>query len=310
VVLSRRAFAASAAAVAARLRLSPDDRVLLCLPPSHVGGLSIPFRCAQAGAAIVLGPPRFDAAAIAGSLARDRVTVASLVPAMLDRLLESGFEPPPCLRAVLLGGAHADPSLLERAAARGVRVLTTYGLTEACSAVTLADAGEPGSGRPLPGTEIRIVDGVIEVRGPTLLTRYLDGDSPLAADGWLATGDLGEIDAAGRLHVLGRRDEVILTGGENVHPLEVERALRELPGIADACVFAVPDAVYGARIAAAVVPTASIAPAGIAHALRERLGPSRRPRLLCFVPALPRTRAGKVDRRRLATEAAPHLRPC
>lgn len=334
-VIPRRAFAASAAASAAVLGVRDDDRWLLCMPLCHVGGLSIVTRCLLARRAVVL-VPRFDPAAVLASIARDRATLLSVVPTMLTALLDA--DPDGVLtrlRAVVVGGAAAPERLLAECARRGVPALTTYGLTEACSQVTLQPprdprAREPGSGRPLPGTEIRVVaspaDGVpdgadgagrIQVRGPTLLRGYWRGpsrppESVVDASGWFDTGDLGEIDPAGRLHVLARRTDLIVTGGENVYPAEVEQALEASPGVARALVFGVPDDRWGQLVAAAVVLGAAPPAdplAALAEATAARLAPHKRPRRLCLVDHLPLTPAGKPDRAGAAARFARSLQP-
>jgi O-succinylbenzoic acid--CoA ligase len=301
VWLSREAFLASAEASAANLGWHNDDRWLLAMPLSHVGGLSILVRGLVARACVVLRPEvPFEAGAVAAQIERDRVTLASMVPTMLVRMLDAGWRPPACLRALLLGGAGASPELLARAEDRGVPVLTTYGLTEACSQVTTQpygtrNRGELGAGRPVRGAEVRIVDGEIQVRGPMLAGGYVDTPSPFTGDGFLRTGDLGAIDAGGNLHVLGRRDDRIVTGGENVDPVEVERALARCPGVRAACVVGVADREWGERVAALVVADGAAERDVIAWA-HEHLAPRARPRVVRLVAELPLTASGKLDR--------------
>lgn len=316
VMLPARAFVASAEASATNLGWRDDDRWLLCMPTAHVGGLSIVLRALIARRTVVLSPTgSFDPRAIVEAIARDRVTIVSLVPTMLSRLLdpELAWSPPPRLRAVLLGGAAASPALLERAADRGVPVLTTYGLTEACSQVTTqtlgtVNRGELGAGEPIAGVEVRIgAGGAIEVRGPTLASGLFPPGAhpaPFTKDGWLVTGDVGSIDANGRLHVAGRRDDVIVTGGENVHPVEVERTIESLPFVVEACVFGAPHPVWGEIVAAAVVLREPTPAAEIDRALRARLAPHKLPRRIELVDALPLNATGKVDREAVARIAA------
>lgn len=255
-VLSRAAFMASAAGSAASLGWHAEDRWLLCLPLCHIGGLSIVTRCLLARRPIVL-LPRFDVDAVLAAIDRDRTTLISVVPTMLRALLDAEGGPlMRRLRAVISGGAATPFSLLEQAVAQGVNVLTTYGLTEACSQVTLQKwQAQPqarrGSGAPLDGVQLLLRGdddaplgpgeaGRICVRGPTLMDGYLHR-APLG-DGFFDTGDLGELDERGVLHVHARRTELIVTGGENVYPAEVEQVLMEVPGIRRALVFGVPDA--------------------------------------------------------------------
>lgn len=317
VILSRAAFVASAAASAANLGWRDDDRWLLCMPLAHVGGLSIVTRCLLARRTLVLRPAaRFDPAALLAALVEDRVTLVSLVPTMLARLLELPGFPPAHMRAVLLGGAAAPPPLLRAAAARGVPVLTTYGLTEACSQVTTQRLGTPpdpahGAGPALPGVTLRIVAGQVQVRSPALLTGYLhQAQSPLTADGFFPTGDLGALDEQGRLHLRGRASDLIITGGENVSPWEVEQALLRHPGVAAAAVFGVADPLWGELVAAALVARAAPVPDGELEALcRAELAAYRRPRRVAWLDALPLLANGKLDRPALVRLATPLLRP-
>jgi O-succinylbenzoic acid--CoA ligase len=202
---------------------------------------------------------------------------------------------------VLLGGAAASPELLARADDRGVPVLTTYGLTEACSQVTTQpygtrNRGELGAGAPLPGIELRIADGEIRLRGPTLMDGYLGAPDPFTPDGFFPTGDLGELDARGHLHVRGRRSDRIVTGGENVDPIEVELALARCPGVHAACVVGLPDPEWGDRVAALVVAPGTTEDALDTFA-RAHLAPHKRPRVYRLVDTIPLTPAGKPDRR-------------
>jgi len=313
IVLSRRAFLASARASAANLGVRPDDRWLLAMPLSHVGGLSILMRALLDRQPTVLYPEGpFEPASVIDTVDRARVTLLSAVPTTLSRLLDHRprWRSPAHLRAILLGGAAASPALLARARERGLPVLTTYGLTEACSQVATQRPGTPpgpesGVGVPLPGVEVQIAEGVIRVRGPTLLSGTLPpGEGPaLDAEGWLATGDLGRLDEAGRLHVLGRRTELIVTGGENVFPAEVERALEGLEGVRAACVFGRPDAHWGQAVIAAVEGD-GLDPEVLGRVLRNRLAAHKLPKRIHVHAALPRTASGKVDRAATARRCA------
>jgi O-succinylbenzoic acid--CoA ligase len=324
VVLSRRAFLAAARGSEANLGFHEHDRWLLGLPIAHVGGLSILTRCLLARRTVVVpgvvaAGGRLDAARLAEVIESERVTLVSLVPTQLEWLLERtpAWVPPPHLRAVLLGGAAARPALLARAADRGVPVVTTYGLTEACSQVATqpygtVNRGELGVGQPVPGVEVRIVDGAIRIRGPTLLSGYFpdEGSPATDGDGWLATDDLGRIDDRGYLHVLGRRSDLVITGGENVFPLEVEAVLERVPGIRTACAFGVPDDTWGEVVAAALVASRAERPsdAELAAFVRAELAPYRRPRLVAWVEDVITTPAGKLDRRGTAAVARSLLR--
>jgi len=306
-VLTRAALLASARASAANLGWVYNDCWLACMPLARVGGLSILTRCLAARRKVALA--EFDVERFPGLVEVERVTLASLVPTMLARVLDAhpGWTPPDRLRAVLVGGAAAPARLLERAASRRVPVVITYGLTETCSQVAATPyaqrfaAAASGAGRPLPGAEIRIVDGRIEVRGPMCMAGYW-GEPPLAPEAWLDTGDLGAIDERGFLHVNARRGDLIVTGGENVYPAEVERELERCPGVAAAAVFGIADDTWGQTVAAALVLDPERAPSDdeLRAWARMRLAPHKRPRHICRVARLPQTPAGKLDRDALA----------
>jgi O-succinylbenzoic acid--CoA ligase len=316
-LLTVGAFYASAQASAARIGVHPDDNWLCVLPLYHVGGLSIVYRSTLYGTSFTL-LPRFDVSEVAALLARGAVTLASLVPTMLYRLLDALPAAPPRLRLVLLGGAAASAELLERAHALGWPVATTYGLTEAASQVATAlpelARRKPGTvGPPLDGTQVRVVDadgrplppdveGEILVRGPTLMQGYLDDPQATAQalrGGWLHTGDIGCLDADGHLFVRMRRSDLIVSGGENVYPAEVEAALRAHPSVAEAVVVGLPDAEWGQVVGAVVTlwPGAALSEAELLAHLQGRLARYKQPRRLQIVAALPLTASGKPDRR-------------
>ncbi len=325
VVLSRRAVLASAAASESNLSLDDEERWLLCLSLSHVAGLSIVVRMLIARRTVVLmessAPGLLSRMSELGRrIHAERVTLVSLVPPLLDRLLREGFQPPRTLRAVLLGGAGCSPDLAERALRAGVPLLTSYGLTETGSQIVarhyaarrapLPRQGEfVSSGHPLAGVEIKIVGGRIAVRTAALLSGYFGAAAPaLDADGWFVTGDRGAFGPTGDLYVLGRSDSIIISGGENVDPEEVERALRALPEVLDACVFGLPCTEFGQRVVAVVVPAAGTTPFGLEHLtvkLRSQLARSKIPRALVLTDALPFTALGKLDRRRCAERFGP-----
>lgn len=286
VRLTRRNLVASAAGSAERLGTTRHDRWLLALPLHHVGGLSVLVRAALAGACVVVGDDI------------ERATVASLVPTQLHRLVEAGRPPPPGLRTVLLGGAPAPASLLARARELGWPVLPTYGLTEAASQVATrarGDARDDAVGPPLARTRVRIVEGRIEVAGPTVAEGYEGGPT---FRGRFLTGDLGRLTPDGRVAILGRADDVIVTGGEKVAPHIVEDALLAHPAVAEACVVGVPDVAWGARVVAAVVLRA---PADdLVAFVASRLPPFARPKEVRVLDALPRGGSGKVLRREVA----------
>jgi O-succinylbenzoic acid--CoA ligase len=289
IVLSDGNFFASALGSAVALGLDSGERWLCPMPLTHVGGLSIPLRSAiYATTAVLHG--RFETESVLRELmdpAR-RITLASLVPTMLGRLLDAGLERPPTLRWALLGGGPIAPALLQRARAAGVPVAPTYGMTEACSQIATF-------GYPLPGVELNTREGEIWVRGPIVSAGSTDGD------GWLHTGDLGAFDDRGRLTISGRKSDTIVTGGENVAPAEVEAVLLEHPDVIDAGVHGRPDDEWGEIIVAKVVARdgAAIAPTSLREFCAARLARYKVPKSIELVAELPRTGSGKLLRRRL-----------
>ncbi len=318
VLLTYGNFQASADASAANLGVEPDDRWLACMPLFHVGGLSILLRSAIYGTAAVVHE-RFEAAAVNRALREDGITLLSVVPTMLERMLEADGEPfPPSVRAALVGGAPVARALLETALGRGLPVLQTYGLTEAASQVSTLSAGDAlrrlgSAGLPLRDTALRIEAegrpastgeaGEIIVSGPAVSPGYLGDPAATAGalrDGWLHTGDLGYVDEDGYLYVTDRRDDLIVTGGENVSPAEVESALLAHSAVAECAVVGLPDREWGAVVAAVIVPAGGCAVDGAAleaH-LRERLAGYKLPRrFVLSAEPLPRTATGKLLRR-------------
>jgi O-succinylbenzoic acid--CoA ligase len=314
-----------ASAVAAEDRLGPvvRQRWLACMPLFHVGGLSILVRSLLFGGPVRL-QPRFDAKAVSDALDGGDIAGVSLVPTMLSRLLAHRGEraAPTGLQIVLLGGAAAAPGLLARALSAGYPVCPTYGLTEATSQVATAAPPRAGAVSTMPmlpvrGTEVRIVSaggdlppgapGEIIVRGPTVMQGYLHDPAATARalrDGWLHTGDVGCLDDDGGLHVLDRRDDLIVSGGENVYPAEIEAVLLEHPSVMDAGVAGIADTDLGMRVVAWVVvaPGASLSAAELQQHCRQCLAGFKQPRAYRFVDALPRNAAGKLQRRSLGLD--------
>jgi len=328
VELSRRAFLALAYADAHRIPARADDRALLCLPLSHVGGLSVVTRCLLARRACVVfragNGGLLDALPeLAQMLVRERISLLSLVPPVLARLLREApdvLRSAP-LRALLLGGQACSQELFAQARQHGLPILTSYGLTETCSqASTLAlpvplqvatRNGVVSAGFPLPGVELRIARGLIEVRGPTLFSGYLGAPSPFDAEGFFNTGDRGELDPEHGLFVFGRASELIISGGENIDPGEVEHALLACGGLSAALVFGIPDPEFGARVAVALEPTqlACFEERALFAALDQRLASFKQPRAWCVFETLPCLASGKLDRARIRSDASSRLRP-
>ncbi|MXY94155.1 MAG: o-succinylbenzoate--CoA ligase [Caldilineaceae bacterium SB0670_bin_27] len=315
----------SATASAFRLGVGTEDRWLSCLPLYHVSGLAVVFRSCLYGTAVVL-QRRFQLEEFQSCLRENRVTQTSLVPTLLHRLLHSSpaTEWPQSLRTVLIGGAAASPELLHTALEEGVPVAPTYGLTEAATQAATALPADvrrkPGTvGRPLLFTELRIADsdgrplhqgevGEILVRGPQVTTAYYRNPTATAAalqGGWLRTGDMGRVDSDGDLFVLQRRADLIVSGGENIYPVEVETVLREHPAVADVCVVGLPDAEWGQRCAAAVQLHAgkTVTRDELLAFSRGRLAGYKQPsaKHIRFVDALPETASGKIARRAVRT---------
>ncbi|MCF7990872.1 MAG: AMP-binding protein [Thiohalocapsa sp.] len=313
-MLSRSNVLASCGLVNRRLGLAAGDEWLCCLPLYHVGGLAIGYRCALAGAAIRLHAG-FDTAALAEDFARRRVTHLSLVPPMLAALLDGGVAPPPSLRVALIGGQALSPALARRADEAGWPVYVTYGMTETFSQVATvryrgAGASPTNVGAPLPGVEVDCAacgeaPRPLRIRGPMVMAGYANprrrpGDG--LVDGWLMTSDLGCRESDGSLHILGRADDVLVIGGVNVLPLQVEERLAQAPGIGQAAVSGVAHAVWGQTLA--VCYTGAIRPADLDGWCRAHLPGPERPRIFIRRPALPQLPSGKVDRSALRDLAA------
>ncbi len=253
-VLTYGNFYYSARGANVNMKIASRDRWLLSLPLYHVGGIGILFRCILAGARIAI-PQAGES--IAEARKRMEITHLSLVPAQLLRLLRD--DPTPRfneIKAVLLGGSACPRGLLKEAMDRKLRIFPSYGMTEMTSQITtMAPISPPTkrhtSGLPLKYREVRIAaDGEIHVRGRTLFAGYLEGDEtklPLTEDGWFATGDLGRIDAEGYLDLIGRKDNLFISGGENIQPEEIEKLLSVMPEIDEAIVVPVPNEEFGQR---------------------------------------------------------------
>jgi O-succinylbenzoic acid--CoA ligase len=281
VVLTHDALTASALATSRRLGVSADDHWLACLPLSHIGGFSVITKALATGTALTV-LPAFDAAAVTDA-ARAGSTLVSLVPTALARI------DPALFRVIVLGGSRPP-------ADRPSNCVATYGMTETGSGIVY-------DGVPLDGVEVRLEDdGEVLVRGPMLLRCYRDDTTPLDVGGWLHTGDVGSWLDDGRLHVHGRRGDLIITGGENVWPDAVERHLTAHPDIVEVAVAGVDDEEWGQRVVAWIVPRDAAEPPsldGIRSWARDRMPAYMAPRELVVVTSLPRTALGKVPRRSL-----------
>jgi O-succinylbenzoic acid--CoA ligase len=278
-------------------------------------------RCLIARKTVVL-LPRFEPNAVLFHLERHRATLASVVPVMLHALLDADRDQVlRSLRAVLCGGAATPQPLIDRAQQHGVNVLLTYGLTEACSQVTVQSLAEPtllrtGSGSPIAGMQLQIRTaegalcapghvGNIWISGTSMMTGYV-GKAALC-NAWFDTGDIGELSQEGVLTVHARRMDLIITGGENVYPLEVEQALLAYPKVSAAVVFGNPHPQWGATVAAALVVHPDFEFSALWESICQHLAAFKRPRLWAKVLAIPELPNGKVDRRRAVAEFTPLL---
>jgi O-succinylbenzoic acid--CoA ligase len=296
VILTDRNIAAAVDASQRRLGNGPRDRWLLTLPLFHVGGLSIVWRSLAAGGSIELHRG-FDTDAAVSALRGGVVTMASLVPTMLYRILERDPGPYSGLAVILLGGAPASVGLVERALISGLPVLQTYGMTETGSQVATVERGTAlqalgTAGPPLSGFAVSIEDGEILVDGPAVSPGYV-GESPRV--GPHRSGDLGYLDANGRIVVTGRKDGVIVTGGENVFPGAVEVAIESIPIAGQAVVFGTADDEWGQVVVAVVEATSGDLPQ-IVRGVRSLVARHEVPRRWIAVDALPLLPNGKPDR--------------
>ncbi len=273
VVLSRGALFASFQASSHNIPWKDDDRWLLSLPFAHVGGLSVLTRCLAARKCAVLLPTTPKDEDFCPQLESARVTMLSLVPTQLHALLGQKRSLPPAVRVVLLGGAPLSPTLSAQAHIAKVPILCTYGLTEFASQVCTQSTqllsenrltGDCSSGPLLPFLEMRLrEDKRICLRGPQGMTRYWDEpQSPWEAEGWFTTSDRGEVAENGSVTILGRTDNIIISGGENISPEEVEAALERLVEVESALVVSVDDPHWGQRVVAFIV----VAPTRPKHA--------------------------------------------
>ena len=281
VVLTHQALEASARATSSRLRVTNRDHWLACLPLAHIGGFSVMTKALVAGAGLTV-LPGFDADAVMAA-ARAGANLVSLVPTALARIDPAAF------RVIVLGGSRPPDD-------RPANAVVTYGMTETGSGVVY-------DGVPLDSVQVRIAgDGEVLVRGPMLLRCYRDGSTPLDGDGWLHTNDIGGWSDDGRLRVMGRRGDLIITGGENVWPDAVERELADHPGVGQVSVAGIDDAEWGQRVVAWIVASDPAAPPSLADLRNwsnQRLPSFMAPKQLVVVNELPRTSLGKVSRQHL-----------
>ncbi|PJF42780.1 MAG: o-succinylbenzoate--CoA ligase [Phototrophicales bacterium] len=312
----------SAIASAFRLGVLPEDIWLCAMPLYHVGGISILLRSCLYGTSVDLHP-RFDIEAVNNALCEDKISLISLVPTMLYRLIEQGHPKQwSHLRVILLGGAATPPQLIEKCKTYQLPIALTYGLTEAASQVATTPINFPyqkmgTAGKPLMFTQVRVVNehdeevrpmqyGEIIVSGPTVIESYYNADDANAVtfqvdqngQKWLHTGDIGYFDNDGDLWLVQRRSDLIISGGENIYPAEIEHVLRQHPSIQDVCVVGIPDEEWGQRVAAAIVqrPNNNVSDEELIAFCRQHLAGYKIPRQFLSVNELPMTASGKVQR--------------
>lgn len=304
VMLSADNLVASVSASRQRLGLSADDCWLACLPLFHIGGLSILLRTLEAGARVRL-LEKFVPEAVWKALEAGGVSHLSLVPPMLQRLLEHAADrrPPSTLRVVLVGGGPLAPELAQRARQQGWPLCVSYGMSETASQFatdcSAAAGSEPGQvGQPLPGYQVQVSgSGRIRVRGPAVMCGYANvrGEIGVGLDqGWFETGDLGQIDASGRLKVIGRADDLLVSGGKNIHPAEVEERLLNCPGVTGVGVIGREDPVWGVVLVALF--TGTLTAEALEQWCCEHLPGTLRPRQFLQVKQLPQNALGKLYR--------------
>lgn len=301
------------------LGIEPDDQWLVTLPFFHVGGLAIIFRSCLYGTAIFLEEGPFEPASLVHVLQEQPITTLSLVPTMLLRLMDTpgGVSALKRLRYILLGGAAAPMHLLEQALAAGINIALTYGMTETASQIATAAPSltrrKPGNvGHPLLFSHVRILNdvgsevhageiGQIAVCGPTLTPGYYQAQAPYSPQGEFLTGDLGYLDTDGDLWVVQRRVDLIISGGENVYPAEVEQILLTHPQVENACVVGCEHAEWGQQVIAAVTVRAGTSPSAkeLIAFCRQRLASYKTPRQIYFFDQLPQTESGKLLRQQI-----------
>ena len=309
----------SAIASTLNLGLNPNDNWLLCMPLFHVGGLAIAWRSVINGTAITL-LPKFDEQEVLEAIATEKVTLISLVPTMLSRLLQyPQAENLQKLRGILLGGAPANSELIEHCLQLNLPIMPTYGMTETASQITTLAVNEVklkqgSSGLPLFGNQIRIVPidhgledlptseiGEILVRGASVMSGYLnENKNNVIEDGWLHTGDLGYCDRDGYLYVVSRRSDLIISGGENIYPSEIESILLEHPAIIEVCVVGISDREWGESVAAVIVTKGEISLAEVRNFCEQKsLSRYKLPKSIHIWESLPKSASGKLLRQNI-----------
>lgn len=306
-----------------------DEAVCMVVPPFHIAGVAGLLSSIYAGRRIV-PLPRFTPEGWIEAVRAEQVTHAFVVPTMLARIVavmeaQGGVELP-SLRTLSYGGARMPVPVLERALELfpNAGFVNAYGLTETSSTVALlgpddhraALAGDrrrlASVGKPLPGMEVEVVDedggpvaagveGRIRIRGPQVSGQYIGQDGIVDADGWLITGDVGTVDDEGYIYVMGRADDVIIAGGENLSPSEIEDCLLRHPNVTSAAVVGLPDEEWGEQVAAMVTVNGTVSADELCEWVRKDLGGLKAPKVIEITDELPMTPTGKILRREVRT---------
>ena len=320
VVLTQRAILWNAVNSTHMHDLTSADRVLTTLPMFHVGGMNIQTTPAlHAGASVTLHA-KFDPAAALEAIERERITLAVLVPAQLSALMELPrwrSADLSSLRMITTGSTIVSEAFVRKASERGIPVVQVYGSTETCPVAAYVRAADAlrkagSAGAPALHCEVKVADddgaelpagrdGEILVRGPNVATEYWNAPGETAqafAKGWYRSGDLGHFDAEGHLYVVARKKDMIISGGENIYPAEVETVLLECPAIEEACVVGRPEARWGEAVVAAVVlkPGRHMTEAEALALFEGRIARYKHPREVRFLERLPRSALGKVQK--------------
>ncbi|MEX1062586.1 MAG: class I adenylate-forming enzyme family protein [Balneolaceae bacterium] len=324
VPLKRRQILYASRASGTNFQPETNEYWLLCLPLNHIGGISIIIRCILYQAAIYR-MDRFDHEQVITFLSENKLfQIASLVPTMLNRLLKfPAFRVHLDFQAILLGGGPITPTLIRQSIERGIPIVSSYGMTETCGQIAANPYLKPSGiyhpkksvGRIFKPNSVQIRDdsgrtlsqneaGMVWVRGPQVFDGYLDkrqNEGNFDRDGWFRTGDYGYLNRYDQLFIETRRTDLILTGGENVNPFEVESALEDLENIAEAAVVGVADAEWGQAVTAFVLPANGCEPEeeSLKSSLRKTLSPYKIPKRIVILDEFPFTASGKIDRKRL-----------
>lgn len=325
VPLKRRQILSAAYSSAQNFKPDPNHFWLLCLPLNHVGGISIIYRSLIYGSAIYrMG--HFNEEMVTEFLCENpRFQAASLVPTMLKRLLDNPlFKTHRDFKAILLGGGPSTQNLLRKSVERGIPIISSYGMTETCAQIFANPMTAPSGmytplksvGKIFPPNEMQIRDdkgkklgrnqlGMIWLKGPQVFDGYFNNDeinqNVFDEGGWFKTGDFGHLNGFGQLFIETRRDDLIITGGENVNPLEIEEAIAKIPSVADVAVIGVPDEEWGQKITAIITLSNGKSPdlAQLRSTLKKDLSDFKLPKELKVVDRLPRTTTGKVKKAEL-----------